>query len=1220
MQFARHLAVLSVVFVLGLMPIFDAARVGNPGSEDTAGFDGPLAWSRSGSLSDTPQGLVPIQNLSLQVRVPPGKSFYVYFDQQTQALKTKRNPDDTAGLPPQAIAAIDRSPAWIRSNLTKMLGRLSELVIDPTAVNDYTAPVFADMNGDGAVDIVLGDVTGGITLYRNIDPAMHYSEGFDSYVNAVFVKDATFFPPAVSVGGYAHVAVGDLNGDNLPDMAIGGVDGRIRVFMNNGPAGAPTWTEAGLIPSIDTLGYATPALADLNGDGALDLMVGSQAGWVYKSINLCANPEFVSDGDPATVTTPIWANQAVVDVGITSFSSPALAEMNGDGMPEMAVGDGAGRVGLFKQVGPNWVRDSTAFVGFSAGARASPALAHVDDDSLTDLVLGGQTGPLGYYANVGTTTAPKFMAWQNYTTNYDWMNFNQYYSDSNHVYLTYRSATPRLIAYSDIINNAPQEMVDEVAFSIANANAASLLNPLTFPEVYLNNTDSLYFNSQFTSYAQIMDYDLGTPGQWSTVRYLMNDSGSLVWYEYPRDVYYWWLVSLKGTDELATFINPTIVARASEGARSQSNGGLFWRWAAFNAASPSWPSDPAGRGYPKEEPPPVLRAKISNATVLWNNQTYSTGGIYDSTGWFIRDAGGNISRPWNMTNQAVEIVDHWVASTVPLNAQADNDGNRPIEPVRIQWEHNGNCGEISDMIWAALRSALIPARGICGYGGDHCWGEFYERGWHQIDDYWDASTSIIANNDNYHYGWNRDWSGLMTMRGDGLDVDVVPNYHKAWSASNDAGYLPDSQGLIDRANITVLVVDVNGNPVDGAKVTLGDYRYGASPTPMWESFGTQWTFTDAEGKAYLYTSEARQDRNTSNPFDGDTFDDGIALFVISKVGYAEAGSQYAERLKPSFGDAYNPRNAPMYYYNFSLDKGLPRPYLPVVPIALPPGGIYTMNVSFGVDSATQHPAVAARWNEGLAYHNLDFATGHRVTSFFASRDEFQKYVGWQTFRASNVSANVSSGSMSLGIPAGEDWYFVISNPGSIETTQAVNIQATLLVPQTVQQTVTISPSMIGQRLMSIPIRPANTDIAAVLSSIAGDFDYVRWFDSSSPSDPWKSYVPGRAYNSLTMLDETMGFWINFTQPCTWTITGYPAQSTAIALRAGWNLVGFPSSSVTYSVGVMKADLGLAGIRVESFAKDSPPYYLWRTPDSHALTLGEGYWVYVPQDCTWLVAA
>lgn len=1210
---------MSVVFVLGLVGAFDAAIVGDRSSPGAWTSDAPIAWKGTDATGGGPQGLVPIQNLSLQVKIPPGKAFYIYFDQQTQTLKSKRLPDEMAGLPPEAVAAAQRSPAWIRPDLEKMLARLSEQVIDPTTANDYSSPVFADMNGDGATDLVVGDITGGITLYRNVDPALHYSEGFDSYVNAVYVNDATFFPPSVSVGsGYSHPAVGDLNGDNLPDLVIGAADGRVYVFMNNGPAENPTWAAKGSVPSINVMASAAPALVDLDGDGDLDMMVGSQAGWLYQSINQGVNPGYISDNDPATITTPMWGSPTVVDVGVTSYSSPAFADMNGDGKPEMAVGDGGGWANLYKLVGTSWVKDTSVFAGLSASSRSTPALANMDDDGLPDLVLGSQVGPLRYYANVGTAAKPKFLTWQNYTTSFDYVNFNQYYSDANHVYLTYRSSTPRLLAYSNIINSAPQKMVDEIAFSIAKANAASLLNPSTFPEVYLNNTDTLYFNSQFTSYTRIVDYDLGTADQWSTVQYLMNDSGNLVWYEYPRDIYYWWLVSPKGTDEMATFINPNVVAAGHEGARNQSSGGLFWRWAAFNAASPGWPADIGGRGYPKEEPPPVLRTKITNATVLWDNQTFSMGSIYNATGWFVRDAGGNISRPWNATDQAVEIVDHWVASTVPLNAQAGGDPNRPRQPVRIQWEHNGNCGEISDMIWAALRSALIPARGICGYGGDHCWGEFYERGWHQIDDYWDASTSIIANNDNYHYGWNRDWSGLMSIRGDGLDVDVVQNYHKTWNASNDAGYLPDSQGLIDRANLTVMVVDADLNPVDGAKVALGDYRYGASPTPMWESFGTQWSFTDAEGKAYLYTSEARQDRNASNPFDGDTFDDGIAVFVISKMGNGEAGSQYSERLKPSFGDAYNPRNAPMYYYNFSLSGRLPRAGLPMNAVALPPKGIYTLNVSFSVGQAFQHPAVGARWNEGLAYHDFEVRTSERVTSFFASRREFQKYTGWQSFDASNVSYNTSGESVSLSVPAGQDWYYVLSNPGALETMQVANVTATLLLPQTVQRVATITPTMVGRRLMSLPIRPVNASIEALLSGIAGNYAYVRWFDASTPSNPWKSFEPGRSYNSLRRLDETMGFWIEFTNPCTWTVTGYPAQSTSIALRSGWNLVGYPSNSSTYTVGDLKANIGLAGVKVESFDAASPPYDLWRLPDTYVLKTNEGYWVYVPQDCAWIV--
>jgi len=310
----------------------------------------------------------------------------------------------------------------------------------------------------------------------------------------------------------------------------------------------------------------------------------------------------------------------------------------------------------------------------------------------------------------------------------------------------------------------------------------------------------------------------------------------------------------------------------------------------------------------------------------------------------------------------------------------------------------------------------------------------------------------------------------------------------------------------------------------------------------------------------------------------------------------------------------------MNYYNFTLGDALPRPTLPVSEVPPSLGGIFALNVSFSVEWAAQHPAVGARFNEGLAYHELELSTGMRVTSFFAGETEFRKFMQWRQFEASDVSHDVTGAEQSLGIPPGQDWYYVISNPGTLETTQVVTVSATLLKPPPELRTFTVTPSMIGKHLMSIPLRPVDADIDSVLGGIMGSVAYVRWFDSSDAVSPWKSYTPGRAQNSLLRLDETMGFWIEFTSPCTWTITGFPANSTSIMLRSGWNLVGYPSTSTSYTVGDLMADVGVAGVKVESFDDTSPPYDLWALPDAYALKTNEGYWVYVPQDCMWLVSA
>jgi len=113
-------------------------------------------------------------------------------------------------------------------------------------------------------------------------------------------------------------------------------------------------------------------------------------------------------------------------------------------------------------------------------------------------------------------------------------------------------------------------------------------------------------------------------------------------------------------------------------------------------------------------------------------------------------------------------------------------------------------------------------------------------------------------------------------------------------------------------------------------------------------------------------------------------------------------------------------------------------------------------------------------------------------------------------------------------------------------------------------------------------------------------------------------MPVRAYNDLMHLDNTMGFWINVTATCTFMPAGIRPVSTTIDLRQGWNMVGFPSFNTTYTVADLKADIGMAGVRVEAFDANAAPYYLQRVSDSYVMTAGEGYWVYVPADVMWTI--
>ncbi|MEW5937469.1 MAG: glycosyl hydrolase family 18 protein [Candidatus Thermoplasmatota archaeon] len=156
----------------------------------------------------------------------------------------------------------------------------------------------------------------------------------------------------------------------------------------------------------------------------------------------------------------------------------------------------------------------------------------------------------------------------------------------------------------------------------------------------------------------------------------------------------------------------------------------------------------------------------------------------------------------------------------------------------------------------------------------------------------------------------------------------------------------------------------------------------------------------------------------------------------------------------------------------------------------------------------------------------------------------------------------------------------------------------------------------GWNLVSLPLVQPNTTIESVLSSISGEYDRVIWY---SPLEGWRQFYTkwDPALNDLTHLNHTMGFWLNVTAPSTTlNTTGNPPVSSAIPLKAGWNLIGYPArNDSSYTVGQLKAATSAA--YVEGF-DPSATYMTSVLPDSYVLKKGEGYWVYVPADTTWTV--
>ncbi len=111
--------------------------------------------------------------------------------------------------------------------------------------------------------------------------------------------------------------------------------------------------------------------------------------------------------------------------------------------------------------------------------------------------------------------------------------------------------------------------------------------------------------------------------------------------------------------------------------------------------------------------------------------------------------------------------------------------------------------------------------------------------------------------------------------------------------------------------------------------------------------------------------------------------------------------------------------------------------------------------------------------------------------------------------------------------------------------------------------ITQIPLYTGWNLVSFNIHPDNTAITDVLASIAGDFNLVYAWNATSGS--WMKYDPDVDYgNTLAVLDETMGFWIQMDTSEMLVVSGTLPVTSSITLKSGWNLVGFPASTESCS--------------------------------------------------------
>lgn len=163
-----------------------------------------------------------------------------------------------------------------------------------------TIPVLVDLNNDGLKDLLVA------SNYRYADPLSKTSR-IQYYQNTgtinepefTFVSDDWLSLESEGFGLRMHPAFGDLDGDGDMDMILGTEIGKLHYFERTGnSANDFTLTELNIQDNtgteINVQSYASPQLFDLDNDGLLDLIIGKRGIGIsyYKNVGSASAPSF----------------------------------------------------------------------------------------------------------------------------------------------------------------------------------------------------------------------------------------------------------------------------------------------------------------------------------------------------------------------------------------------------------------------------------------------------------------------------------------------------------------------------------------------------------------------------------------------------------------------------------------------------------------------------------------------------------------------------------------------------------------------------------------------------------------------------------------------------------------------------------------------------------------------------------------------------------------
>ena len=242
------------------------------------------------------------------------------------------------------------------------------------AVSNFAYPVARDLDGDGRLDLVVGEGDGHVLFFKGL-AGMQYAPPVRIKSQGKEIHEVGCPDGGEAHCGYVKAAIADVNGDGRPDLIL---------WSNNGMQG---WQRGHLDPD----------------------------GWCSKLL--------LGTADPLDFGPPEEIRAAGQHIRAGYRCKPDVVDLDGDGLPDLIVTCGNGKVNdqctimFFKNVGSKTRWELAApvpLVGsderpLAVAVRTAVRLVDWDGDGDLDLITGNHSSTsVRYWENVGTKTKPVF--------------------------------------------------------------------------------------------------------------------------------------------------------------------------------------------------------------------------------------------------------------------------------------------------------------------------------------------------------------------------------------------------------------------------------------------------------------------------------------------------------------------------------------------------------------------------------------------------------------------------------------------------------------------------------------------------------------------------------------------------------------------------------------------------------------------------------------------